>query len=149
MELKTIVKTVNNMLKVKFPDIHRQSTDIQEGFSRPSFFVATDSNKSGQQNDRITNKKVGIRIYYFPSNEHNCQVELLEMQDSLDELFSDGFMIQENTDNTYINLDEDGIDYNTTDGILQALFYVNYENESDPEADFDYMEELDIDNKLN
>ncbi len=144
MKLKIIVKTVNLILKSKFPNIDRQSTDIQEGFSRPSFFVTTDSNKSGQQNDRITNKKVGIRIYYFPSNEHNCQVELLEMQDSLDELFSDGFMIQDGSDNTYINLDEDGIDYNITDGVLQALFYVNYMNESDPDADYDYMEELNL-----
>jgi len=144
VKLKIIVKTVNLILKSKFPNIDRQSTDIQEGFSRPSFFVTTDSNKSGQQNDRITNKKVGIRIYYFPSNEHNCQVELLEMQDSLDELFSDGFMIQDGSDNTYINLDEDGIDYNITDGVLQALFYVNYMNESDPDADYDYMEELNL-----
>jgi len=144
MELKTIVKTINNMLKAKFLDIHRQSTDIQEGFKRPSFFVTTDSNKSGQQNDRITNKKVGIRIYYFPSNEHNCQIELLEMQDSLDELFSNGFMIQEGEDKTYINLDEDGIDFNTTDNVLQALFYVNYMNETDPDADYDYMEKLNL-----
>lgn len=143
--LDDIIVAINTLLETKFPDIKEESTDNKEALDRPSFFVTIETNKSGQQSTSETTKKVGIRIYYFPTDEHDCQIELLEMQDSLDELFSNGFMI----DDTYINLDEDGIDYTTTDNILQALFYVNYINTTDLDTDYEYMEELQIDNRLN
>lgn len=144
--LKDIIKTINTLLKANFPNVKIESSDNTEGFDRPSFFIAVDSNSTGQQNAAVTTKKVGIRIYYFPTDEHNCSIELLEIQDGLDDLFSNGFLIDSDT---YINLDEDGIDYTITDNVLQALFYVNYMNYKDLDADLEYMEELESNIKNN
>jgi hypothetical protein len=144
--LKDIIKTINTLLKANFPNVKIESSDNAEGFDRPSFYVHVDSNGTGQQNEAVITKKVGIRIYYFPTDEHDCSIELLEIQDGLDNLFSNGFLIN---GDTYINLDEDGIDYTITDNVLQALFYVNYMNYKDLDADLEYMEELESNIKNN
>lgn len=126
-----VVTQVNSMLTAKFPNANITFTDNPNGKERPAFYTTILSNKSNQISDRETQKKIGIKIYYFPSDGYDYLEELSNIQESCDELFCQGFQLQD----IYINLDEDGIDYNTTDGILQILFYVNYYIERDLEED--------------
>ncbi|RMD02740.1 hypothetical protein D9O40_05415 [Clostridium autoethanogenum] len=135
-----VITQINTMLTTKFPNTNITFTDNPDGHERPAFYTTILSNASNQLSDRRTQKKIGIKIYYFPTDEHDYLEELCNIQENIDELFCQGFPMQD----IYINLDEDGIDYNITDGILQILFYVNYYLERDTEEDnLDYIENIE------
>ncbi|MGE7828967.1 phage tail terminator family protein [Paenibacillus sp. NPDC093718] len=119
LTLKQIVKSITTQLNTKFPEINVTSRDIKEGFERPSFFVEIDNNSSSSGLFVIEKSKT-IRIYYFPSDMYENELELLQMQDDLAEVFNLTVKIEDRT----ITLDETVSV--VTDGVLQFEFDLNY-----------------------
>ncbi|AZV56797.1 DUF6838 family protein [Clostridium sp. AWRP] len=142
--IKDIVKAINLKIKDKFPDIPIQSTDIKEGFKRPSFYVNKDDNKSNRYNQDIKESKTSIRIYYFPTSAYKNRIELLNMENDLTDLFLDGVLVSTDDGEYLMEILEDDIDSVVTDGVLQVHFYL-YLLQDFSEEDAEVMEELEMD----
>lgn len=140
--LKNVIATISSILKTNFPNIDIPSTDIKEGSKRPYFYVELDDFKSKLLNKWNKECKISIRIYYFSKDEYKNQVELLEMQEALNDLFISGIWI-ENTP-FFIHQLEDGLDFMVTDGVLQLQFYLYYVQTIEEDDTSELMEDLDI-----
>lgn len=81
-----INKAVNDRLKGKFPGIPIQSTDIEEGFNRPSFFVTLETTRTEPSQFNVL-REMTCRIRYFPSDPHEYKEEAYDAQDKLESLF--------------------------------------------------------------
>lgn len=145
--LKNVIATISSMLINAFPEIPIQSTDIKEGFEQPSFYVELDNFKTNLLNKWHKEYKVSIRIYYFPSNDYKNQIELLEIQEILSDLFLKGIWI-ENT-HFFVYKTEDNLDFTITDGVLQLQFYLNYVQTIEEDDITELMEDLDINTIIN
>lgn len=73
-------------LKLKNLGIEINSSDVSEGFNRPSFFVQFDNNIRSADENQV-HKSLSVQIYYFPTDRYEYSIEVLEMQESLEELF--------------------------------------------------------------
>lgn len=101
--------------KLKTTGIEVNSRDVSEGFLRPSFFVQLDNvNRSGDENN--VHKSLTVQLYYFPTDEYEYAIEVLDMQETLENLFDLKLPIKDRL----INVDE----FNTgvVDGVLNCSF---------------------------
>src|SRR5690625_5080190 len=112
LTMKQIKLAINEMLRENFPDIGIQSGDIRKGFKRPSFFVQLDT-QSRDSGQFVYNRSMIIRIYYFPSDRYEYSLEILEMQDDLENVFSLNFAVQDRV----ITIDETRAQ--EVDGVLE------------------------------
>lgn len=87
VKFEKILSSIILKLETKIPGIDVQSQDIEEGFSRPSFFVELDNIKIDDFMKNLQEKNITARIIYFPSDKKKNQVELLQMMDSLNDCF--------------------------------------------------------------
>ncbi|SNR86000.1 hypothetical protein SAMN05446037_100164 [Anaerovirgula multivorans] len=120
LTLEQILTTIDEKLIEKYTDIEINSNDVEEGFDRPSFYVKFDN---VSRTDYLYNCKrsLTVRIYYFPSDRYVYQLEVLEKQQEIEDLFREGFEIN----NRYLKIVE-GIESYITDGVLQMSFDVEY-----------------------
>lgn len=87
LSYKQIVKAVTDQLIDKFPDIEIQSSDVEEGFQRPVFYVLLDDiERDTRKHYSIVS--MTIRIYYFPSSRYEYALEVLDMQYQLEQAFN-------------------------------------------------------------
>lgn len=118
LTLKQIKLAINEILIENFPDIEVQSTDVRKGFKRPSFFVQLDT-QSRDSGQFVSNRSMIVRIYYFPSDRYEYSLEILEMQDDLENVFSLNFAVQDRV----ITIDETRAQ--KVDGVLE--FEIDFE----------------------
>lgn len=78
---------VDSKLKAGFPDVEIQSSDVEEGFKRPSFFVRIDNADTKKFMANGRDRKLTVYINYFPSDPHGSEVELLDARDTLEDVF--------------------------------------------------------------
>lgn len=121
--LKDIIKAINTKIKVNFPNIDIQSTDIKEDFNRPCFYVEIDDNKANKLNPSSKEKTLTIRIYYFPKDRYENRIELLETQDTLENMFFEGLEVNQDF---YISTLDNDLNFTITDGVLQLSFDLYY-----------------------
>ncbi|WP_432408557.1 phage tail terminator family protein [Wukongibacter sp. M2B1] len=139
-----IVTAINTKIELKFPNIEIQSTDVEEGFSRPSFFIPLNNIKTSDFMNFARDRTITVRIYYFPTDRYSNQIEILEMQDSLEEAFIDDNEIQVNED-FIIGIYESEIEI--VDGVLQFEFEIFISEEYDSvDNEVETMEDLQITN---
>ena len=144
---KDIKIAVNRQLKKTGIEIN--SSDVEEGFNRPSFFVQLDNaNRAG--NESQVERSLTVRIYYFPSDRYEYAIEVLEMQETLEELFDLKLAVKDR----YLNVDE--LTTFMNDGVLNCSFDMQFYTARDLEwvteerKDFldehptELMEELDF-----
>ena len=93
---KEIITAINRELAQKFPNIERNSKDIEEGFLRPSFFVESDNENYGKIGQSYADDSLTIRIYYFPSDPKNNRLENMEIKSELIRLFRFSINIDDN-----------------------------------------------------
>ena len=119
INLQQILAAINLKLANKF-GIDINSNDIKEGFKRPSFFVQFENIL---KTDYLyhTDRQLTVRIYYFPTNKHQYQLEVLEKQEEIEELFRLGVAVGDR----YIDV-VDGIEADITDGVLMVSFDLSY-----------------------
>lgn len=87
-----INKAINDKIKAEFPNIPILSSDVEEGFGRPSFFVSLETNRieSFQFN---TLREMTCRILYFPKDRFVFKEEAYDVMDRLEKLFGLNFSV--------------------------------------------------------
>lgn len=141
---KDIRKSINQQLSKTGIEIN--SRDVSEGFNRPSFFVQL--NNIGRSSDESqVHRSMMVQIYYFPTDRYEYSIEVLEMQETLEELFELKLPVKDR----FFNVDEFRSD--TVDGVLNARFdlefydarsrnkYEQYPSELMGELDFETVKE--------
>lgn len=100
MNIKTVYKAL--VIKVKsglessvFQSVDFTTTDIKEGFNRPSFFIDIDETKASLATKFRLKKTVPINLYYFPSSAEKYKIELMEMQDLLESILLEPIQIED------------------------------------------------------
>lgn len=141
---KKIKLAVNNLLNANFP-AKVTSKDVKEGFKRPSFFVEFHNEKRSGSLSQIEKSKT-IRIYYFPSENNDTSIELLDVKEQLGEVFD----LKLPVENRYLDIVEANSDI--TDGVLQFEFDIDFEYGRESEFgetnhNPELMKDLDIDIK--
>ena len=81
-----IDKAVTSRLKAEFSTIPVQSSDVSEGFERPSFFVRIETNRTESFQHSIR-REMTCRIIFFPSKRDVFEAEAYDVQDKLEKLF--------------------------------------------------------------
>jgi len=130
-------KAVNDRLKAEFPAIPIQSSDVEEGFQRPSFFVQIETNRT-EDFHRYVFREMTCRILYFPRDRHLMKEEAYDVQDRLEKLF--GLNIGVNGRTLTIN----GAETVVVDKVVHYDFDFNfYDEPADSSGDVgEPMEEL-------
>ena len=136
---KEIISAINRELAQKFPNIERNSKDIEEGFLRPSFFVESDNENYGKIGQSYTDDSLTIRIYYFPSDPKNNRLENMEIKRELVGMFR--FSIKVN-DEFVIPVDD--ITSTIADKVLIVSFDLRMVQDIVDNQDVPLMEELDF-----
>lgn len=136
--LKQIASAINEKLKEVLPSIPIQTTDISEGFKRPSLFVDFESITSAAFGARGFERRIQVIIYYFPSDRYKNKIELLDTQEVLENTFTVPFEIQKGFTVYPLELESDKID-----GTLQVNFELYYLEINDSE-DGDDIGELHL-----
>lgn len=113
-----IRKAIVRRIKTKFPDAVF-STDVEKEIIRPSFFIDFDNVKTVDFMNEAQDKSLTVRIYYFSNTADGNEIELLEMQDDLVEMFlENNFMVVDKN----INIEIDELDLSTVDKVLHCYF---------------------------
>lgn len=111
--------------KLKTTGVPVNSRDVSEGYIRPSFFVQLNNvGRSGDENQ--VHKSMTVQIYYFPTDRYEYAIEVLDMQETLEELFD----LKLNVKKRWLNVDEYSSFVN--DGVLNAMFDVEFYDARDP-----------------
>ena len=139
LSLKNIKLSINNKIIEKFPHIDLQSRDIKEGFKRPSFFVQLD-NLSKTDYLYSFERSLTVRIHYFPSDRYEYQLEILEKQEVIEELFKLGLAVEDR----FISI-VDGIESEIVDGVLLISFDLKYFDSNESHEEGKKMQELIVD----
>lgn len=140
-----VISAVTSKLRSKFPDIKIISSDVKEGITRPSFRIGLDNIKESNFMNESRDRKFIVRLYYFASTRDNNKIEILDIIDSLSEIFVQDKLIKVNDEFT-IDLLED-VDIDVIDSVLH--FYIpiflseEIENTEENQA-AELMQELEI-----
>ncbi|MGB6128824.1 MAG: DUF6838 family protein [Psychrilyobacter sp.] len=145
---RDILAALTKYLETLPGEVEVESGDVEEGFSRPSFFIELGNIKV---NDFMKTSKIRdltVRIIYFPSNKHVKQVELLDMQESLEKLFIENNYIEilpETEDRESVMVEVENAKFPETKDTLQFQFDINLDEYYVRENNYDKMENLEID----
>jgi hypothetical protein len=91
-----INKAINERITAAFSGVPLQSSDIEEGFSRPSFYVSLETPRT-ESNQFSLYREMTCRIRYFPTNRNASKEETYEVQDRLEILFGLNFRVSDRT----------------------------------------------------
>lgn len=121
--------------KLETTGVTINSRDVKEGFKRPSFFLQLNNVGRGGSESQVE-KSLTAQIYYFPSDRYEYEIEVLEMQETLDNLFDLKLPIKDRL----INISE----YNSflNDGVLNVLFDIEFEEARNREKYEQYPYEI-------
>ena len=81
-----INKAINDKIKAEFPQIEIQSSDVEEGFTRPSFFVLLETNRVEPYQFNCL-RDMTCRILFFPTDRYKYKEEAYDVIDRLEKLF--------------------------------------------------------------
>lgn len=115
LTLSQIKKAINDRIIAKFPTIEIQAADVEEGFTRPSFFVRFD-NLIWNTRQYFSERSMTVRIYYFPSDRYVYSLESMDVQDSLGSIFNLNFNVVDRV----LTINE--VRGQTIDGVLEFEF---------------------------
>lgn len=105
--------------KLSTTGIEVNSRDVKEGYNRPSFFVQLNNNQRSGDENQIHKSSI-VQIYYFPTDRYECTIEVLNMQETLGELFDLKLPINDRLINV------DNFDTFVSDGILNCTFDIEF-----------------------
>lgn len=147
---KDILTALVKSLRTIPGGIEVQSQDVEEGFCRPSFFIELDNIKVSDFMKNSKVRDITVRIVYFASNKHINQVELLEMQESFEELFIENSFIEileETVDRDAVMVEAENAKFpkNKDKSTLQFQFDINLDEYYYRENEYENMGDLEID----
>ncbi|QSB10445.1 hypothetical protein JTI58_01640 [Lysinibacillus fusiformis] len=118
---KQIKAAINEKLQSNFIDIDVSSKSASKGFTRPSFKVELDNVKREGYLTQVE-KSCTVRIFYFPTDENDNVIELLDVQEALGNLFDLKFSVGDR------HLDIGEPNFIEIDGVLQFEFDISFED---------------------
>lgn len=136
--ISEIITAINTKLEQVFPSVKRESTDIKEGFTRPSFFVDYENNSSVIGESMVRND-IAIKIYYFCKDRNKNRLECIETIEKLNNAFR---LVLNVSENCAIPIDETSSSI-LEDGVLVFSFDLVYVN-TVSEAPGELIENLEI-----
>ncbi|MFH5182933.1 DUF6838 family protein [Paenibacillus sp. TAB 01] len=142
--LKDLARAINLRLSAAVSEIPIVSTDIREGFHRPSFYVDFDEATKAPRFDWAVERNVQVTIYFFPTSQYDYQLEMLDIQDRVESAFTGTLdLAPGGAFKAWI----DEVSTIRVDGVLQTSFEIHYVEDKDDDggADADMMEELSLD----
>ncbi|WP_416141137.1 DUF6838 family protein [Lysinibacillus capsici] len=116
---------VTKNLKANFEGIKVSSKSVKDGFTRPSFKVELDNVKREGYLTQVE-KSCTVRIFYFPVDENDNVIELLDVQEALGNLFDLKFSV----DDRHLDIVEPNFD--EIDGVLQFEFDLQFFDGREP-----------------
>lgn len=136
IELINIQSAIVSRIYEVAPNIEVNSSDIEEGFNRPSFFVDMLDVESKNLMNKFNEKKIEMEVLYFPKDPQRNTVDLLQARDTFNKMF---------IENPYIAIEEDliveveNIDIFEIDKVLHCKFslYISEEYEKNYEYTMD------------
>jgi len=138
--LMDLITVINTTLENKFPSINLLSTDIEEGFKRPAFFVDIDNHNKSMLGEVLKDVNLTVRIYYFSSNKSKNRIEVIDMMENLKDLFLTTLKINEDF---YIPIDEVNSTI-TEEKVLVVDFDIRYVYEVQEDEDLEIIDNLEI-----
>lgn len=145
---KDILEALFKYLRSVSGEIEVQTQDVEEGFPRPSFFIELDNIKVNDFMKTSKIRDITVRIIYFPKDKHKNQVELLDMQELLEELFIENNYVEvlpETEERESVMVEINDAKFNETKNILQFQFDINLDEYYIRENNNEKMENLEID----
>lgn len=139
---------------IKYSDIHRAivreikskygnitfSTDVEEGITRPSFFVELDNITTNDFMREAMDHEVTCRIYYFSKTINDNRIELYNIQDGLNELFQ-GQVLEVDGG---LNIEIDTLEFSIVDKVLHCYFDLLFSTDYEIVDDRPLMENLEL-----
>lgn len=142
--LKEILAVIVKKIKEEFKDISINSQDIDEitesTYKKKIFYVYFDNITSTDYMKKLNEKNLTVRIVYFPEHEKRNSLEILEVQNKLINLFSNGKTIQLND---YLFSDIEEVETVKSGGVLHFNFDI-YIFDEYPEVETETMDNLEI-----
>ena len=136
-----IHKAIVRDIKTKYGDI-TFSTDIEEGITRPSFFIELDNAVTNDFMREAMDSEVTCRIYYFPTTIDNNRIEIYQVMDNLNELFQ-GTLLEVNEE---LKIEIETIDFSVVDKVLHCYFDLLFSTDYKIIDDREMMENLEMEN---
>ena len=135
MQLKDVKKAINGVLDNAF-DAEVIAYRIEEDIPRPSFKVHLSDLKSTPGRSNTVDKNVIARLYYFCKDPEDCDIEQMEVQDKLSDLFSN-----------FVEIGEEVIRFNDYESdivssTVQVSFLVEYSSLLSEETEYPDMDNL-------
>ena len=142
-----ILKALLDLLRVNFPTITIQNSDLSVIEKRPCFYINLISSKSDKSSDLFTENTDSVDLIYFAPCLYDGFIDLLKMKESLKTLFKKPIKIN----NTYVLPDDITFNVNRDDSVLNCIFDIKLISKEidiiDVENDNDnLMEHLYIEN---
>ena len=119
LTIRETLAVFSNFLKTNFKN-KVSSQDITENFTRETSYIKFDNIISNDYMQKFLEKDITIRIVYFPKNDTDNIIELLEKQDELIKVFAQANVIKLK-DGVYANITE----YNTS--IIDKTLHFDFE----------------------
>lgn len=116
---ENIRTTVTRNLKANFKGLKVSSKSVKDGFTRPSFKLELDNVKREGYLTQVE-KSCTVRIFYFPTDENDNAIELLDVQEVLGNLFDLKFSVGDR------HLDIVEPNFDEIDGVLQFEFDLQF-----------------------
>lgn len=120
--LKDIRMAVNRKLAKTSKEIN--SRDVKEGFNRPSFFVQL-NNAGRTGTETQIERTLTVVIYYFPKDRYEYSIEVLDMAETLENLFDLKLRVKDR----YLNVDD--LQTIVNDGVLNCMFEIEFSDARD------------------
>lgn len=134
-----IHKAIVRDIKTKYGDI-TFSTDIEEGITRPSFFIELDNAVTNDFMREAMDSEVTCRIYYFSTTIVNNRIEIYQVMDNLNELFQ-GTLLEVNEE---LKIEIETIDFSVVDKVLHCYFDLLFSTDYKIIDDREMMENLEL-----
>lgn len=137
LTMRQITKSITDMIISSFPGIGVQSSDVKEGFKRPSFFAEI-VNVGSDTKQFVVDRSMTARIYYFPESRHDYSLEIMDMVDGLDSTFNLSMVVVDRV----VTINETRSQ--TIDGVLEFEFDFEFTDSIQTDNDDDLMEDLEL-----
>ena len=132
-----INKAINDKIKSEFAGIKIQSQDVEEGFSRPSFYVSLETKRT-EHFQRTMLREMTCRILFFPTDRHEYKEEAYDVQDRLEMLFGLNFAVEDRV------ITIDGAQSDVIDKVVHYDFDFAYHEDTSKPEDGETIQEMEF-----
>ncbi len=148
-----VIKSLTLLIESNFPDYPVNDRDLNEGFSRPSYFIDIGEIRGSNQTTEYVKEEADLLIYFFAEDRYQGFLDLIDVKNQLLSLLSVPLALTDDDDQTvaHVTFDESptkklAITINKDDKTLlctlTSVLIQQIEDES--ETELPYMDTLAI-----